>query len=303
MSLRKNLNFRSIYVRAGTGIFALTVAYAGGAYLTYRTADSQLKKGFGALAAETVQPYRWILTRFETGCNVVLNAYFSAHLSEKLEWASQACMDHGFEGPGTYVGIAASYEFRGRDDEALRVLTQVASKFEHSPDLYYRAYTILRRNQKPDLAIASLMKATERAPNNPEMTFEAVRYLADLERWKDARPLADRLKGIKTENPEAKLILARVFQKSGDMETARTLTRDGASLVTPELRAAVEKNYGELFKATAVNPADFIGRGLASSAPAGMAPGTAQAQPPGTAAPGSGIMAPPPAGVPMPRKF
>jgi hypothetical protein len=70
---------------------------AGSAQYRLTKAEAQLKKGYAQLAVETLEPCRAQLTSTTHGCQILVQVYASARRTDRLEWATQACMEAGVE--------------------------------------------------------------------------------------------------------------------------------------------------------------------------------------------------------------
>lgn len=213
-------------------------------------AEEQLKKGYGALAVETLDCYRRGLIRRDQGCKLLIEAYFQARRTERLEWASQACLEAGKEFPEAYLGLAAVREWVGRDREAVQILAQAVGKFDQVPDLYYRIGQIFLKNKNDVDAAIALSKAAERGPQNNQLQLEALEVLSRVQKWEEARKFATRLKDVKTESPEVILVIARALQKGGDPLSVEPLLKKAKELISkepnPQVKAALKKGYSDL---------------------------------------------------------
>ncbi|MEO5968999.1 MAG: tetratricopeptide repeat protein [Bdellovibrionia bacterium] len=229
-----------------------TAGYTGMKYRAVTLAEKYESKGFGALAVDTLEPYRHGLTSTDRGCRTIINAYFLARKPELLEWSAQACINSGSELVEAYIGYASAYEMTGRDPEALRILGSVIDKFQKIPDVYYRIAQILQRNKKEEEAIKAYVKAASITPDDAVVSLEILQNLAALQSWKDAKPIADRLKPLKTTNPAIKLLLARTMIRNGDQAAAKEMTDQAKELITktPELKPDLERLYADV-----LNPA------------------------------------------------
>lgn len=249
-------------VLGGLASFVAGLAWAGSAYQSHRVlsrAEAQMKKGFFALAAETLDPYRKSLARKEESCKLLVAAYFSAKRPDRLEWVSEACLEAGKEIAEAYIGLAGSREMTGRDGEAVNILAGVAGKFDKTPDIYYALAQILKRNKKDNEALGSYQRAFERAPKNPQLALEATEYAASLQRWNEAKGFVEPLKAAETDNPEVKLFVARVLMKAGDSASAEPLVAQARDLMAkkPEMQKGLEQNYADVLVSA--------GRNLAST--------------------------------------
>lgn len=253
----RNWNFEFMGLPVGAIVVALLIVAAGSwGVTTYQArhalkrAMAQLEKGLPVVAAETIDPYREALVKkSEQDCRVVIAIYYQARRPERLEWAAQACLDEGKVFPEAFVGWAAAREFIGRDAEALQILGNAAPKFDKVPSIYYSMAQIFRRNKRDDEAIAAFRSAIERAPNDNQLAIETAEYLYSLKKFADAKKLVDKLKDVKTDNPEVKLFLARVYLANQDKGTARTLASEANELISkhPEMKPAYEKGYSDVF--------------------------------------------------------
>ena len=255
MALKKSLAspFAGRMAPIAMGAAFVLVGMIYGAFLiqthfVVKKAEAQLQKGFGALAAETLDSYRFRLRGQEKTCRTLISAYYQSRRLDRLEWAAQACLESGLEMPEAYLGLATVRELTGREGEALQLLSGVLGKFEKIPDIYYEIAQILRRNKRDNEAAAAYMKASERAPENNQFALETLQYLSSLQKWPEARLVADRLKNIQTDNPEVKLFVARALLKGGDRKAAEPLIASARELIEkkPESKAAFEKAYPDV---------------------------------------------------------
>lgn len=239
--------------------------------LAIRKAEAALLKGFGAVAADVIDERRHEAVRFEKGCPVMLGAYYQTRRADMLEWAGQACLEAGREIPEVFLALAAAREFTGRDQEALRILGGVAGRFDKIPDIYYRMAQILQRNKQNDAAAATLIRAAERAGNNNQIVLDAVQFLSGIQKWAEAKQLADKLKGTATDDPEVKLVLARALKNGGDAPGAQLLVDQAKGIIAakPEFKQAIEQAYP-----------DLLGGGTGGAAPSAAAPAPVAAVPP-----------------------
>jgi hypothetical protein len=250
--------------------------------------EKLLQKGFGALAAESIDHHRKSAVYYKNGCSVMVGAYFASRRLERLEWASEACLDGGKESPEVYLGLAAHRELTGRESEALRILTSVASKYDQIPDIYFRIAQILIRNKSNDAAAQYMLKATERAQGANQIVVEALQFFNSVQKWNEAKLMADRLKSAPTEDPELKLLIARALKNGGDSAGAQAVADQARGMIATkgEIKVAMERAY-----------ADVLGPGGGGHSGQGTPPGGSP--PAGMMPPPSGIMPPglPPGGA------
>lgn len=213
------------------------------------SAEAQLTKGFPAVAADVVENYREGFVSSARGCQVLISSYAGTRDIGKLEWAGQACLSKGQDIPETYLGLAAAREMTGRDTEAFQLLAAVAQKFDKVPDIYLRMGQILQRNKQPKDALAAFLKASERAPQNNQLTLETIIFGTTLQAWNEIRPLAERIKTTQTTNPEVKLLLARVFKQVGDTASEQAVVQQAKDLLAKsQNRAEIEKAFADVLK-------------------------------------------------------
>lgn len=249
--------------------------YFGMRFRAITVADGYLQKGFGALAADTLHPYRETLTSSTKNCSMLIGAYYLSHSAEKLEWASQSCISHEIHTPDSYMGLAASLQFTGREEEALKFLTQVSPKFDKVGDLDFQIAEIYRKNRKEDLATKYYVSATEKSQQNASMNMKALEFLVANRKWDNARVIAERLKNEKTESPDVKLIIARAFKNAGDEASAKTAVLQAKDLMgkmASEERAIVERTFSDELSLIQPMPATADGRQLASPPTPNMVP-------------------------------
>lgn len=248
---RKKLR-TGLTLAAAAGIAAL--AFAGIQSLRRQfalaEADKFLKQGFGNLAAEAVEPVRFSLTKDESSCAILLQSYYVAHQAERLGWAAESCLSHGIENPDIYIGYAASHELQDRSGVALRILEQGLEKFGKSANIYQQMAMLYRHDKQDQLAVQAYLKAAELAPQNNQLTLEAMSFLMSQQKYPEARALADRLRYMQTEDPAVKLLLARAYRRAGERKIAQDLMEQGQSLLAraPDKRMAIEKAFEDVLK-------------------------------------------------------
>jgi predicted Zn-dependent protease len=214
-------------------------------------AQTQLDRGLGALAVDTLDARRRRIATDTRGCSLLVTTYARANRADLLEWASQACLDAGVETPEVFIGLANANHSASRDNEAFQVLTAGLKKQDHSWELWQAVAQLLRQNKRNDDALVAYQKAIEFAPPGTvqAVSFETLQFLAGLDRWKDALPIANRLKGVQTENPEVYLLIARALAKGGDPEGAAPLAQavqERMKTMAPEARGALDKAYSDV---------------------------------------------------------
>lgn len=241
---RRQTVFRSALVVA-----AACGAYTGLALWSERNADRLLAKGFGTLAADSMRPYRMLLSHRMQGCRMLISAYFQARDTEQLDRVSQTCLENGVNIPEPYIGLGAVREFTGRDQDALQLLAQVLPNFEKVPDIHLRMGIILRRLKNVDPAIQAYARAAETAPANAQLQVDTLAFMAEQNRWKDALPVANRLRETQTENAEVKLLVARALAKNGDQGSAQMLAEQANGLMSKlqaQAKDYLDRNYADV---------------------------------------------------------
>jgi tetratricopeptide (TPR) repeat protein len=198
---------------------------------TVKNAEAAMAKGFPAVAAESLEWHRTCMTSNEKNCRTLLSVYFGARMPQRLEWASQACLNAGIEIPESYIGLSAARDLSGRPQEAAQILASVAEKFKDIPDIYYRLAQLLARLENSDAALGSYSQAIQRAQNNPQIALEAIEYASKLKAWSRAKPMAESIKAVQTDNPAVKLLLARVFKNAGDSVSAKAMVAEAQPMM------------------------------------------------------------------------
>lgn len=241
------------------GLVVILLVIAGGCFAwgkiqqkrALTRAEAQLKKGFGTLAAETLDRYRHHLVKSADHCKELVTAYSAARRVDRLEWASEACIDNGIETLETYEGLASAADQLGRDGDAIQVLNAAAQKFPKSPDPWVNMAKIFQKNKDTARAGAALMKGIEVAGNDHQLELQGLEFFAGLNQWTEAKQLADRLKTVQTDNPEVKLLVASALNKGGDKAGAKAEVDQAETLLakaTPEQKAALKKKYPDAYK-------------------------------------------------------
>ena len=168
------------------------------------------KRGFWALAAEKVDRHRFDMLSNENDCNTLLNVYANAKKAERLEWAAQACLEDGIETYGAYMSLVMSQELLGRDQEALQLMDQISKKFDKAVTVFQRMANAYLRQKDEARATEAMLMAASRS-QDPQVKLDTLQILLKQNRNEEAMNLALTLKGVATENPEVKLIIARAL--------------------------------------------------------------------------------------------
>lgn len=251
-SFAKKVAFPRPWITVVGGTAALAVAICGlqygRAYYNLTQAEKHLQRGFNALAAETLEPSRSILTQSPRGCDVMLAAYFGAQRADRLEWVAQACVVSNGDSVSAFVGPAAARELRGRDEEASQILGQVIQAYPKAPEPYLHLTQIYRRAKKDVEAALSLYKAAELIPSSNQIALDALQSLSSVSRWDEARKLAERIKDVETDTPEVKLVIARALLRGGNREAAMVQIEAARTLMQskPETKTALTQTYADV---------------------------------------------------------
>jgi tetratricopeptide (TPR) repeat protein len=219
------------------------------AKLALLRADAAMKQGFGAIAAEEIDPFRQDVIHLDGGCQLLVASYYDSRRLERLEWSAQSCLRAGKESPDMYIALAGHRELTGRDQDALRILDTAAKKYDQIPEFYRRMGSILLRNKNPDAAASMLMKAAERTPGADQSIVETLQTMVSLEKWPEAKILADRLKSAPMKGAEIKLLIARALKFGDDPTGAQYFIDQAKELLpseTPEKRKTIESIYPDL---------------------------------------------------------
>jgi len=233
----------AIIVLLGLGINAAIYKRA------IKRAENLVAKGYSSVALEELSCYRKRMTKTERGCALYISAAFHARDVEKLQWASQKCIESGIDIPEATIGQAAAFEFTGREQEALQLLNNSLKKFEKVPGVHFRIATILRRQNNTESAVAAFLAASRLAPKNQDILVESLSYLISVSKWKEAREVADFLRTVETDNPALKLLIARALKQGGDPIGAHNLVEQAKQLLKdrpPETKAAIEKAFSDV---------------------------------------------------------
>ncbi len=257
MAQKSSLDYRHLAIQISIVIGTMAVL-AGGyvgiqkarLHFAIKKAEKQVLSGYGALAARTMRSVENLATHTPAGCRILMNCYYAARRMEDLEWAAQACLDAGHEMPEPYVALTAVAESMNQDQKALNILEQALKRHSKSADLYYRVFLIMKRNKNFEQATLALTQATTLAPENGNLNLEALQFLVESRKWPEARQIAHRLAGVKTDNPAIKLLVARALIEGGDKASAEAVIAQAKELLAknPQLKATLEKSYGDLLK-------------------------------------------------------
>jgi tetratricopeptide (TPR) repeat protein len=211
-------------------------------------ANELLKKGYAGLAAEQLEPHRKSLARTAEGCRTLTTALLAARRLAPLEATAQRCLENELATPEVVVGLSAAFEQTGRVNEAIRLLTDAAAANPKAPEFSHRLGLIYQEQKNIDLAVAQFLEANRRAPSAHALALDQLVFIARAERWAEAAVVADSLKDAPTDDPEVKLLLARVYQQAGRKEFAQTQSTIARTLLdkAPNKKAQLLKAYGDL---------------------------------------------------------
>jgi tetratricopeptide (TPR) repeat protein len=219
------------------------------AKLALRRADSAMKQGFGAIAAEEIDPFRQDVIHLDGGCQLLVASYYNSRRLERLEWSVQSCLRAGKESPDIYMGLAGHRELTGREEEAFKILESAAKKYDAIPDFYQRMGTMLLRNKNQEAAATMLLKAAERTEGTNQSLVDTLQLLISLKKWPQAKLLADRVKSSPTKGAGIKLLIARALKEGGDQTGAQVFIDQAKELLaseSPENKKALETEYFDL---------------------------------------------------------
>ncbi len=246
------------------------LTWIAGSHWALVKAEGQLIKGYGALAAETMHPFREYIANDRRGCRAILAAYYQGRQADRLYWASQTCAASGVDIADVAIATAMVEELSGHDTQALEILNSAISRFEGTADIYYRMAQILRRIQRDPEALLALFRAAELDPSNNALSMETLQYFSSQNRWNEAKVMAKRLLSAQSDSPKTKLLIGRVFLRTGDRSTAQIMIDQARALLikqSPEIQSMIEREYADLLNKDAlstVSPQDS-GRGPASN--------------------------------------
>ncbi|MBL7716417.1 MAG: tetratricopeptide repeat protein [Bdellovibrionales bacterium] len=265
--------FESMPVKIAIGLILLSGIGYGSYYgiqtvrVSMATTDAQesLARGFPAVAADNVEGDRYLMLSKVNSCATMIDAYFRARAFGRLEWASQACLNAGHTIVEAFLGLSAVRAAEGRDEDALSILRDAIQTFPKNPVIFVRIAELFRKNKNDNAAIQAYQAAMERAPDDAALGLNTLEYFRALKKPELVKPLATRLKGVKSEQPEVKLVIARALKETGDTAGVDQMIREADALASknPQLKAALQKAYSDVWKS-----ADGAAAGGAAAAPA-----------------------------------
>jgi hypothetical protein len=213
-------------------------------------AEEEIKQNYWALAFENLDPFRHDLIKNDQDCSTLLNVYFNLKKVDRLEWATQACLEYGVHTYEVYLNVAAVHELQGHDQDALQTLAQMTQQADQRFEAFQRMAAIYTRNHDEAHASEALSKAASRV-DDPQMKLEAVQMALRQNRLEDIKTLAPAIRDVKTENPEVKLIVARALYKVNDITGAEDQVNQAKVLldrVDVERKKKLEHDYIDVLK-------------------------------------------------------
>lgn len=241
-------------MRKNISILTLTCGVLLGTFFGIRfgftlVVENYLTSGYGALAADLVDWFKYGMRTSPRSCQAMIASYFQARNAEKVEWAAQACMSAGYEMPAVYIGLSTNRELTGRETEALQILMNGASKFDKSPDIHIQLAKLFKKLKRNDEAAEYYFKATEEAPQAGQLAMDALEFLVSIQKWADARVIAERIKGAATESAEVKLIIAKALIHGGNETSGKSVLEEAKNLLAKapqNQRKLIEQAYADL---------------------------------------------------------
>ena len=242
---------------AGTGVLILLlligarwVAEDLSSNRALRRAKLLLEQGYPVLASEELAQRRHLLIRKPDGCSLLIRAHFFAKKMDQLEWTAEACAESGQQTPEVLLAAATVREFQNRLDEAVALLNRGREQFPSSSEIPYRLAGILKERRQFREHAELLAEASNKAVDNAPLAYEALQAAASLQNWTLALPLAYRLVTVRTEDPDAKFLLARTFAKNDKTAEADKASAEAHLLLqkAPQFQADTQKKYPEFFK-------------------------------------------------------
>lgn len=270
--------FESLPIRIALGLILLGgVGYGGytgvqAIRVSMATSEAQesLARGFPAVAADRIESVRYLMLNKTLSCATMIDAYFRARAFGRLEWASQACLNAGHNIVEAFLGLSAVRAAESRDEDALSILRDAIQVFPKNPVIFVRIAELFRKNKNDNAAIQAYQAAMERAPDDAALGLNTLDYYRSLKKMDLVKPLAQRLKGIKTEQAEVKLVIARALKDTGDAAGADQLVREADAIASknPQLKAALQKAYSDVWKGAEAAPAAAGGAAAPAAAAA-----------------------------------
>lgn len=210
---------------------AISVVLLG--YLTcagvalWRGEKMMTEKGFMVLAAETLQPYREILSYSARGCRALLQANYEGRFLDRAEWAAESCLNHGHEISEAYVALAGVRESTGREEEAMQILRAASERFREDATVQYKLARLLVKAGRLPEALNYMNQAAAKVPQNIGVQVETLAFMIQQKEYALARSVVERLKSVppKDLNAIARMLMAEVLVKLGDAGSAKELAQ------------------------------------------------------------------------------
>lgn len=247
---KRVLLFSTIFVVAIGSVFgAIQFRRSSRLQRDVKKAEEEIPHGFWALAFENLDHHRHQLVKNENDCNTLLNVYANAKKADRLEWASQACVENGVETLATYLSLVTAEEFQGRDQDALGLLNQLTKKFDRESEPYRRMAILLARNKDEAGTAEAIFNAAMRT-GDPTVSLQAIQMLLSQKRIADALKVAVKVRIAKIDNPEAQLLIARalILGNDGTMGNAQIAqARELMAKMDPQAVKRLEHDYADVF--------------------------------------------------------
>ena len=212
-------------------------------------AQAAEKKGFFALAADLLEPHRAHLARSVEGCRALILDNSKAGDWVRLESVSEHCLDNQIELEEAYEGLAASLEQKGNLADALKVLEGGQTKFP-TASMKRNLIRLAIKAGDSNRPIALYFDLISMAPKDSQLLIEAIQYFARIEKWGEAKMVAQNLEGVESKDPAVFLLLARVMRQVKDEKAAgdlRTTAERLMAQLSAEQRDKIRQAYRDVY--------------------------------------------------------
>lgn len=212
-------------------------------------ADALVNKGYAALAADIIDPYRHRLAEQDKTCAKYIVLYSNARRWDRVESMSQECLDSKIEVQEAYEGLASVRDMQGATLEAIKILESAHEKFR-TASMKRNLIRVSIKAGDYHRPIALYFDLINESPKDSALIYEAVKFFSDIGKWGEAKMIAQNLQGVESTDPNVFLTLARVMKNVKENKAALELIENANRLIAAlpkEQQTAFKKKYNDVY--------------------------------------------------------
>jgi tetratricopeptide (TPR) repeat protein len=175
---------------AVTGWVGLDRFLIGRKALELRQTTELLAQGYEWAARDVFERREAELVKSRDGCALLVRLYSAEKDSDRLGAVAEACMEGGIEVREVFSGLARHRGWIGDTDGEIRFLIEASERFPNIWGSFHELAVALHRVGRNSEAANAYLKATEMNPGGVELAIEALEFMEDTGRPREAFTIA-----------------------------------------------------------------------------------------------------------------